>query len=255
MKILFLYDQRHPYKWKDGVWRAIKELEKNNTVVWNNLIFEPPSKDYFDVAIGRGDWNGIVEKSLRFINSNKKALYICGNVQTPETADFYDTLFYENEIQLNQIKHHHNKHFAFGVNTELNIPLKTEILWDYTTIGAFATWKRQEYLINKTGNRLAVGEIQHNNLNESMHIIGRLLLDGIMISDQVDAETLVKIYNSSKIIYIPASIEGGGERAVLEARACGREVEIENDNYKLKKLLDGPIYDHLFIYSQFLKCL
>ena len=55
---------------------------------------------------------------------------------------------------------------------------------------------------------------------------------------------------SSKNVYIPASIQGGGERAVLEARACNIKVTIEDDNPKLKELLTSQIYDHHYYSDQ-----
>ena len=58
------------------------------------------------------------------------------------------------------------------------------------------------------------------------------------------------IYNLSKNVYIPANIIGGGERAVLEARACNIPVEVEDDNPKLKELLYSPILDHHYYARQ-----
>ena len=37
-------------------------------------------------------------------------------------------------------------------------------------------------------------------------------------------------------MYIPSTVQGGGERAVLEAKACGVVVRVEEDNPKLKEL-------------------
>lgn len=49
---------------------------------------------------------------------------------------------------------------------------------------------------------------------------------------------------------MPDDVLGGGERAILEARSLGVEVEIESDNPKLAELLDSPIYDHLYYAAQ-----
>jgi len=59
----------------------------------------------------------------------------------------------------------------------------------------------------------------------------------------VKAQTLNCEYNRAKTVYIPATLMGGGERAILEARSCGCKVKIEDDNPKLKELLTCPIYD------------
>ena len=45
---------------------------------------------------------------------------------------------------------------------------------------------------------------------------------------------------------------GGGERSLLEARACGTAVEVEEDNPKLIALRDGPMLDHHLYADQLL---
>ncbi len=42
------------------------------------------------------------------------------------------------------------------------------------------------------------------------------------------------MYNSAAVVYIPCTVDGGGERAVLEAKAAGAVVEVEADNPKLQ---------------------
>jgi len=46
---------------------------------------------------------------------------------------------------------------------------------------------------------------------------------------------------------------GGGERAIWEARACGCNVVVENDNAKLLELTDNEIKDHHYYYEQLLR--
>jgi hypothetical protein len=46
---------------------------------------------------------------------------------------------------------------------------------------------------------------------------------------------------ASKKVYIPASLQGGGERAVWEAKACGVPVEVAEDNPKLVELASSPV--------------
>ena len=60
----------------------------------------------------------------------------------------------------------------------------------------------------------------------------------------VEPKKLMCLYNLASTVYIPADVMGGGERAVLEARACGRHVEVSEDNPKLQELLTCPIWDH-----------
>jgi glycosyltransferase involved in cell wall biosynthesis len=58
-----------------------------------------------------------------------------------------------------------------------------------------------------------------------------------MVSNQVLPDELPTFYRQAKVVYVPSSIYGGGERVVLEAQACGCRVEVEDDNPKLQELL------------------
>ena len=52
---------------------------------------------------------------------------------------------------------------------------------------------------------------------------------------------------------MPDDVLGGGERAVLEARALGVRAVVEPDNPKLAELLGSPVYDHAYCAAQ-LRC-
>lgn len=249
MKILFVYDHQYPELWKDGLWAALNILEKQGFKIAKYNLAEnkppkiprgPPFPDSdwnIDFTLGWGAFGSPVDKWLQD-HPFKKGLCIAGNSFPPVGQDNYDVLFYETEWYLSQIQHHKNVVRAFGINSDIYKPIPDAIkIWDWISVGAFALWKRQHLLKNKGGYKLAVGEIQKNNISESIDIIGDLLLDGIAVSDMVDPEKLVSIYNSASNVLISADINGGGERAVLEARACGIPVTIESDNPKLKELL------------------
>lgn len=268
MKILFIYDHQYPQMWKDGLWAALNLLEKRGVEITKVNLFEKP--DFVDLTptnneqwfvLGWGAFNSKVDQVLQAPNrflGMKKGLCIAGNSFPPIGQDKYDVLFYETEWYLPQIQHHKNVFRAFGINSDIYQPIVDSVpIWDWTTVGAFALWKRQSLLKNKGGYRLAIGEIQKGNMQESIDIIGDLILDGVAISDMVDPEVLARIYNSSERIYIPADINGGGERAVLEARACGKQVVVEEDNPKLKELTTwterGRVPDHFWYADQLLK--
>lgn len=259
MKILFVYDHKYPYLWKDGLWAALNLLEKDGFEIWReNLQIEKDMvvEGGWDFILGWGAFNSPVDKELHksFYNGIKKGLCIGGTAAYPDTQNDYDVLFYETEWYLPNISNHNNVFHAFGVNTDIYKPMEDAVpVWDWITVGSFALWKRQALLKEKGGYKLAIGEIQKENMYESMSIIADLLSSGIAVSDMVLPETLAKIYNSTENVYIPCDINGGGERAVLEARACGKPVEVEYDNPKLKELLKGKIYDQYYYFDQLKK--
>jgi len=260
-KLLFVYDLgSHEDMWRDGLWSALKILEQDFEVSKHNLSEDNqfPSPYEQDFILGWGAFGGTVDRALQHVelSNYKKGLCIGGNVHPPTGADNYDVLFYETEWYKPQIASHKNIIHAFGVNTDIfgQAPkVSSQKIWDYLTVGCFSLWKRQTLLGNKKGDKLAVGDIQQNNQRESYAIIYDLLQDGVAISGQVHPERLVKIYRASKNVYIPADINGGGERAVLEARVCGIPVEIEKDNPKLAELLTCPIYDQNYYANQLKK--
>ncbi len=273
MKILFVYDHKYPHLWKDGLWAALNILEKDGFEIEklniqdyidkkykSNSLFGTASLypiDKYDFILGWGAFNSPVDYLMHeFIKKDGAeqtpiGLCIAGNSFPPKEEYTYDVLFYETEWYLPQIMSHPNVVHAFGVNTEIYKPEVNPIfIWDWITVGSFSNWKRQDKLIEKGGYKLAVGEVQKENMNESGRIMNTLLTNGVMISDMVEAEQLAKIYNAAEKVYIPADINGGGERAVLEARACGRPVEIEFDNPKLFELLRCDIWNEYYYFDK-----
>lgn len=145
-----------------------------------------------------------------------------------------------------------------GTNTDIFSPpgIPVPIVWDYIGVGAFASWKRWEKFADKQGRRLVVGEYQTQDMTsseESLYIANSLLRVGVMVSPMVNPYDLANLYSWSRTLYIPADLNGGGERAILEARSVGLNVEIEDDNEKLLEVVNwNPIPDH-FWYAKQLK--
>jgi len=244
MNIAFVYHHKYEDKWRDGLWAAIKLLEKNHKVKWINLHNQKLKVAKKDFVLGWGAFGSPVDKAIKDL-PNKKGLCIAGvNIEPPYSIN-YDVLFYETDWFRGHLKHP-NVVKAFGINTDIYyIKEPTKIKYDYISVGAFADWKRHDKIINKEGIRIVIGEVQEDNLAESMRIIKKLVTNGVIVMPMQEPEFLAKLYRETEVAYIPANLHGGGERAVLEARACGCEVIVENDNAKLKELLYGSIYSHI----------
>lgn len=248
---LFVYYHEYPEYWKDGLYKAIEQLGFDK----HNLIDGDVDLSKYDFILGWGGFGSPADQFIRVrCKDKKKGLCIAGNAIPPYDINYYDVLFYETEWYRPQIEEHKNIVHAFGVNTDIykeTYHMGKTI--DYLTVGSFSNWKRQGFMLMRTGKRLAIGEIQRDNREESMRIIEDLLDMGVMVSGMIEPEELVNYYNTADTVYIPADINGGGERAILEARACGCKVEIENDNPKLKELLDCPVWDHNYYADQLKK--
>lgn len=252
-RIAFLFDHKYPEIWRDGLWAALQLLSDDYDILYINLAFNLPNLEDIDFILGWGGFDSPVDKFLRTVTHLPKGLCIGGNAFPPSNTDTYDVLFYETEWYKPNIKDHRNIVHAFGVNTDIYKPMDLPKVFDYITVGSFSLWKRQFLLTRKAGVKIAVGEIQKDNMDESGNIVGALLPRGVGVMDMVAPEKLAVLINLSKTCYIPATTIGGGERAVLESRACGIDVEIEPDNPKLLEFLDSPIYDHKYYAKQLKK--
>lgn len=254
-KLLFVYDTAHDNIWRDGLWAALELLKEDFNIEKINLRTSDPHEFEADFVLGWGAFNSSVDKILQSLPIDiPKGLCVGGTATSPWGAENYNVLFYETPFYETTIANHPNKVHAFGVNTDIYKPItKTRKIWDWITVGSFSLWKRQLKLADKPGIKIAIGEIQKDNYQESLDIIANLLMKGVAVSDMVDPEILANMYRASKFVYIPANIHGGGERAVLEARACGIPVEVEYDNPKLESLLVTPVWDHKYYRDQLRK--
>lgn len=256
-KLLFVYEHKKPEWWLDGLSAALDVLEKDFEITKENLDqhhdgFSDGSRVSADFILGWGSFGSAVDlhiKERAKYFGIKKGLCVAGNASLVTSADNYDILFFESDwIKENYLKDVTTKTVkAFGVNTDIYFKqdIPNPIVWDYIGVGAFASWKRWERFNSLQGKRLVIGEYQLGNETESLSIARDLIKHGVMVSDMVHPFDLANLYNWSRTLFIPADINGGGERAILEARSCGLDIKIENDNPKLKELLDCPIPSHI----------
>lgn len=257
-KILFIYDHPQPKRWMDGLYAALNILSEDFDIERMNLRKEGKggSLTGYDFILGWGAFGSGPDLYIKDdwqSDSAKRGLCIGGNATQPEGTDAYDVLFYETKWYRPQIEFHPNIVHAFGVNTDIFSPatMAMPVVWDYIGVGALADWKRWEKMSELTGNRLVIGEYQLGNEEESSRIALELIKSGVMVSNTVHPFDLVNLYGWSRTLYMPSTVNGGGERSVLEALACGLDVKIEDDNPKLQELLDtGPIWDHHYYAKQ-----
>jgi len=242
MDITFVYESRHPIEVRDGLWAALEVLGRTHSIKRVNIATD----NYLsgsEFVLGWGAFGSHVDIFCQKLPS-RKGLCIGGNTCPPSGALNYDVLFYETKWYRPQINFHPNIIHAFGYNADIykNINVTRDI--DYLGVGAYALWKRWDKMLNKKGNRRIIGEYQVGNPEESQEIWETLENGGVLCKTMQKPETLMFEYNRAKTVYLPANIYGGGERAVLEARACGCKVEVEPDNPKLQEVIEMPLWTH-----------
>lgn len=248
MDLVFIYESRHPIEVKDGLTTSLEALRdtfnvKKINIATDNALF---SKDAF--VLGWGAFGSSVDRLVRQF-PNKKGLCI-GGCAEPYQINDYDVLFYETKWFRDKIKFHPNIVHAFGIDTSVYYDMNVERDVDYLGVGAYALWKRWDKFVGLKGKRRVIGEYQQGNPDESQQIWDMLESDGVVCKDMMPAQTLNCEYNRAKTVYIPATLMGGGERAVLEARSCGCRVKVEDDNPKLQELLNCPVYDIAYYTKQ-----
>lgn len=250
--------------WVDGFTSAIDSLKSDCDFIYHNINEQPiPSDEAFykdiDVIFVKANWNARLElqaqKNLKGIEV-PKALLISGSKLPPskEHALFYDLLYYETSWYKQCIDFHPRIIHAFGIDRSKMLPLPdVKKTIDILNIGSYKSYKRLHLLVLKKGRKVFIGEkpkkLTLRNLQDYFFYY-LIKLFRIETVDYVDYSLLCKYINQSKLVYIPASLNGGGERAVLEARSCGVPVEVEKDNPKLMSLLDGKIYDSKYYAEQ-----
>lgn len=242
--IVYYIPKSNPEKynnWEDGFTKAIDLLAKEFKIVWFNLEDEYPKVEElnkYDLIIAKSCWNWIVDdyiKSLKGLTSLRGIAVSCSKAPKLKNDIWnYDIIWYEMEDYKKLIYDHPNIHQAFGINTNKFYPQNLEKKIDVLSIGMLEPYKRFDKLNNKKGEvKIIIGDKNSNNAEKVISSLD----PNIEIINYTSQEKLAEYINMSKLVYIPASFQGGGERAVLEAKACGVEVEVEKDNTKLIKLL------------------
>jgi len=240
---------------EDGFTAAMEIVARRHDVRWLNV--HPYNDDHreqealitdCDFVLVRSDWGWLparaADRALRG-RETPVGLLIAGSTLPPPLAEMlrYDVLFYETPWYAQFVTEHPFAVQAFGVDTRFMCdrgrPLNDR-RYDWVMVGRLASFKRPERLLTKSGRRLAIGDfsVPRPEIEE------RLKSNGVELMDQRTYADLADIYNDAKGVFVPCELQDGGERAVLEGRACGCRIEISDDNPKLASLLDCPIWSH-----------
>lgn len=239
--------------WEDGFTKAIDMLSEDFKITWFNLEDKKPTTEelnQYDLIISKSCWNWIVDDYISSLKGLKalKGIAVSCSVAPKFKSDLwkYDIIWYETEDYTDKIKNHPRKHLAFGINTDTFYPRDIEKTIDVLSIGMLEPYKRFEKLNNIEGNIKVI--IGSKNTQNSEKVL-ELLDPNIKVIDYVSQSELSTYINSSKLVYIPATSQGGGERAVLEAKACNVNVLVEDDNLKLSRLVSSFSYSKIDYYN------
>lgn len=237
MKIAFIWQgfSGRYGQWQDGLYAAMKLLEKDNEVKYFDFPlkgmteFNPDVVLYWEAPVtnkGRDADNWFSVCALPY----KKALLFAGGPLKAIDVKDFDLVFVESLINEEDCEREGIPYKrAFGVNTQIMKPMNLEKKYDGILAATFASWKRHELFAEALQSKgLAVGRVQEHDLNG----YNRCNQLKVNVMDEQTPEKLAKLYNQSYVAVNTAEYWGGGQRMTLEAMACGVPVIVMADSPK-----------------------
>lgn len=236
----------------DGFSAAIEVIGQRHDVDWVNV--HPANPDdreqrsrlgSADFVLVRSDWGWYPDAIAGPILARGAVpcgLLIAGShpPPSPTQALRYDVLFYESPWYAQFLPSRPTALCGIGVDARVMVDQGLERDIDWLMVGRLAEFKRPLRLLEKTGRRVVVGDLA----TADPAIRHALAADGVELLDHRGQPELAVLYNRAKRVLVPCELQGGGERAVLEGRACGCEIEIAADNPKLASLVSGALMTH-----------
>ena len=253
LTILVLYSvepgsEKHR-SWNDGFVAAVRLLHRwGHNVIWLNTAAHDADSAYDaivtpkTVVLAKSNWGWKVDRFLRSATQRHllrvpRAIMVSGISKriNRHRGGFYDVVFYQTEWYRRRLSPRLTTVHAYGINTAEMYPPDSpvESEWDWLYVGALTPQRRPELLLTKPGRRLVIGELERSDPT----LISRLEQGHVEILSYVPYPKLREFYWRARSVYVPAALDGGGERQVMEAVACGRPIEIEPDNPKLSEVL------------------
>ena len=236
MKIAFVWQgvSGRYGQWKDGLWKAMQIIGKQHEV----RLFEPTG----DIEGFAPDWVLYWEAPCTYKGKDsenykricalpfKKALLFAGGQIEPMWVKDFDHIFVESQIDADtceRLELPYSK--AFGYNDDIFKPAKSPKIWKGMHHATCASWKRTwlmtEVLKEKS---LVCGRYQETDPKCWM----KAAEHNALILPEQSAESIAALLNASEWLVQTSEFWGGGQRATLEAMACGTPVIAMSDSPK-----------------------
>lgn len=243
--IVNLPKEHFPF-WNDGLREALRVM--NNFYVETIHIFNIPDKkpvpEDFDFYLF---WGGIIDPRFEKKIFKKQGLLFGGGSTFSANIANFDIIFAESSVDLQDFLQQGAKaKQAFGTNTKIFNDKKLFIKpINLLYPAAFAKWKRHDKFVRYVQKNLdinydlalAIGYKQPNGWEKECYEICEKQ-QNIIVSDWVPVDHLANLYNLSQSCYVSADRNGGCQRTILEAKACGLPVIVDSDSPKLLELKD-----------------
>lgn len=221
-------------QWKDGLYEAMQIIGRRHEVG----LFEPDGAiEEFDP-----DWVLYWEAPVTFVGRDsdkykrvcalpfRKALLFAGGQIEPMWVKDFDHLFIESRIDMDTCERFGLPHSrAFGINDAVFKPQRQPKAFEAMHQATCASWKRTWLMTEAFGGRsLVCGRYQETDPRCWTEARGH----GALVLPEQSAESVAALLNASNCMAQTSEFWGGGQRATLEAIACGIPVIAMSDSPK-----------------------
>lgn len=225
-------------QWKDGLWAAMKIIEKTHDVKYYEPTDEIPEDSLILYWEAPCTINGKDAENYKRVKNlpNKKALLFAGGPIKKEWLEGFDHVFVESKINADEMEELGISYStAFGINEEIFKPKPIQKIYDGIHHGTCASWKRQWLVGEALKERgLVVGRYQETDPRP----FDDCRKYGTKVLDEKTAEEVCDLINQSYSCVQTSDYWGGGQRCTLEAMACNVWPIVMTDSPKNREYVE-----------------
>lgn len=241
MKIAFVWQGisgRYGH-WNDGLKKAMELIETEHEVTYHEphehirnvdiiLYWEAPC-----TMVGKDKMNYL----NILTNPLPKALLFAGGPIKKEWIDGFDLVFVESQINSDECEALGIPHrTAFGVNTDIFRPIDGYLKhYDGMHQATCASWKRLDLFAKALKDKgIVCGRDQETDPNGFIECRKQ----GVTLLPEQPYEEVANLLNQSNTLVQTSEYWGGGQRATLEAMACGVPPIVMSDSPKNREYVE-----------------
>jgi len=226
--------------WNDGLREAMRYMEKDHDITyaepWDLPNYKPDFVLYHEAPCTIQGGNAQHYNTVREFPCRKALLFAGGPLEREWVAGF-DFIFVESEINVDECKEKNIPHVkAFGINDSIFKPVRVQKVFNGVHHGTCASWKRQQ-LLGQALREKALIFGQNQESDPSPFLEARAA--GAVVLPEVPYELTNILLNTSHTMVQTSDFWGGGQRATLEAMACGLPVVCMTDSPKNREYVEA----------------
>jgi glycosyltransferase involved in cell wall biosynthesis len=225
--------------WKDGLYAAMKRLEKEYEVTYHEPQDDIPSDAvvlYWEAPCTINSPKDS-HNYRRVMNlPNKKILLFAGGQVQKEWVRGFDMVCVESKINKDEFNAIGVRNLtAFGINEKIFKPKPLQKIYDGIHHGTCASWKRQWLVGEALGSK---GVVVGRDQAEDPFPFRRCRELGCTVLSEKDPTEVCDLINQSHTCVQTSDYWGGGQRCTLEAMACNVFPIVMTDSPKNREYVE-----------------